>query len=138
VATSALLIESPQRRHPVTLRLESLDTAPTEATANWEVTETVELQLPTGRISVNAMTAGQKRDLLILPSPGAYRLRISGRNRRETAEADRRLYETYDIDDPLFAVERERLAGREFYLAQFGQPTSSALLGSGVACGCPL
>ncbi|GAB3968860.1 hypothetical protein [Plantactinospora veratri] len=119
VTAAALLIESPQRRHPVTLRLESFDAVPADDTTGWEVTETVVLHLPTGRISVNAMSSGHIRDVLRLPRPGDYRLRIKGRNRQETAEADRRLYETLDIDDPAFETERQRLAGRESYLGQF-------------------
>jgi len=113
-----VLIESPQRSFPVTLRLESWDRRPADPDGEWEIDETFHLDLPSGWISLNAMSDGSRLDALELPFSGPYTLRVLGRHREQVARAGQELFVTYDIDDPAFVAGWQALEGKEYYLAR--------------------
>jgi hypothetical protein len=120
---ATVIVESLQQRHEVRLEMEVFDGPPDEENDVWEVDHTTGLEVATGRITVLTWSSGQLRDLLTLPKPGAYRVRISGRNRAAVAQQHQALYETLDIDDPAFPAAFERLAGQETYRVAFWRVT---------------
>ncbi|GGW40977.1 hypothetical protein GCM10010381_27230 [Streptomyces xantholiticus] len=58
------------------LRLESWSTTPPPDQAQWSGSEEVELELPSGVLEVHELTGGREGAVIVLPSPGRYRLRL--------------------------------------------------------------
>ncbi|MFI7642280.1 hypothetical protein [Nonomuraea sp. NPDC049400] len=118
-ADSAVLIRTAQDGATVTVRLQAMDGPPGEPEPDAEaVSHTVQLDLPTGQISVNQIAAGWMHDVFALPAPGSYRLRITAWSRTRTADAYNRLFTTHNPADPAFENARQALDGQETYLVQ--------------------
>lgn len=116
----SVYLHSPQNVVLVRLDLESWQTEPPEPEPVWEGTHTASITLPSGVVGVIELTSGMQEDLLTLPAPGRYRIRVFHRNRRLVNEACSALFDRFDdIDDPGFQAAMRDLEGREQYLAQF-------------------
>ncbi|MDG4857009.1 hypothetical protein P8605_02345 [Streptomyces sp. T-3] len=68
-------LQTPPEVGTVAIRLESWTTAPAPPTGPWAGQEEVEVDLPEGELRLQAPTAGPWEIPLVLPSPGAYRMR---------------------------------------------------------------
>jgi hypothetical protein len=130
---ATVIVESLQQRHEVRLEMEVFDGPPDEENDVWEVDHTTDLEVATGRITVITWNSGQLRDVLTLPQPGVYRVRVSGRNRAAVAQEHEALYATHDIDDPDFAAAFQRLAGKETYRVAFWPAAGRVTPDSGAA-----
>ncbi|MFI6576807.1 hypothetical protein ACIBFB_13475 [Nocardiopsis sp. NPDC050513] len=120
VGERSVFLHSCQNNVLVRLDLESWETEPPEPGTEWEATHTASITLPSGVIGVSEMTTGTQENLLTLPAPGRYRIRMAHRNRRLVGRAYEALFSQFeDTDDPGFIAAQRDLEGREQYLAQF-------------------
>ncbi|WP_017571105.1 hypothetical protein [Nocardiopsis halotolerans] len=120
VGERSVYFHSMQNNVLVRLYLESWETEPAWDEDDWEGSRTAVIELATGVVSVDEITAGAQHDLLTLPAPGRYRVRVAHRNRRIVSEAYMALFGRFDDIHGIEFTEAERaLEGREQYLAQF-------------------
>ncbi|WP_116248010.1 hypothetical protein [Nocardiopsis sp. FIRDI 009] len=120
VGERSVYLRSFQTNVLVRLDLESWETEPAEPGRVWESAHTASTTLPSGVIGVSEMTTGTQENLLTLPTPARYRIRLSHRNRRFVGRAYEALFSQFeDTDDPGFTAAQRDLEGREQYLAQF-------------------
>ncbi|RKS06459.1 hypothetical protein DFP74_2091 [Nocardiopsis sp. Huas11] len=120
VGERSVYFRSLQTNVLVRLTLESWESEPDWDGASWEGSRTAVIELATGVVGVNEITAGAQHDLLTLPAPGRYGIRVAHRNRHEVSEAHMALHDRFeDVQGPGFRAAKRDLEGREQYLAQF-------------------
>ncbi|QUX29102.1 hypothetical protein KGD83_00350 [Nocardiopsis akebiae] len=120
VGKHSVFLRSFQTNLRVRLDLESWRSEPPALGGEWEADHTTAVTLPSGVIGVSELTYGSQHNLLTLPAPGRYRIRIAHRNRRLVSEAYMALFDRFgDIRGAGFAAAKRDLEGREQYLAQF-------------------
>ncbi|GHC95046.1 hypothetical protein GCM10007079_46260 [Nocardiopsis terrae] len=116
----SVYLRSLQTNVLVHLDLESWESEPAWNGEEWEGSHTAVIELATGVVGVNEITAGGQHDLLTLPAPGRYRVRAAHRNRRVVSKAYMALFDRFeDVHGPGFTAAARDLEGREQYLAQF-------------------
>jgi hypothetical protein len=76
VARGMVYMQCPSAVIRARLRLESWSTTPPPDQAQWSGSEEVEMELPSGVLEVHELTGGQEGAVIVLPSPGRYRLRL--------------------------------------------------------------
>lgn len=104
----------------VRLLLESWEGEPDRDDDAWEGSATAVVEIATGVVCVNELTAGGQDDLLTLPRPGRYGVRVAHRNRRVVSDAYLALFDQFrGLDGFGFSEAKRALEGREEYLAQF-------------------
>lgn len=115
-----VLVDTAQDGFGVDLRIELWDGPPPAPPAGHELSQTITLDFPTGRLCVDQIHRGWVADVLQIP-PGRYRVRLTAWDRDRV----RCLYEEignradWEADDPEFAALCAGAFGRERYLAQF-------------------
>ncbi len=120
VGERSVYLRSFQTNVLVRLGLESWESEPAWGGEAWEGSHTAAIELATGVVGVNEITAGAQHDLLTLPAPGRYRVRVAHRNRRMVSGAYMALFDQFeDRHGPGFTAAKRDLEGREQYLAQF-------------------
>lgn len=120
VGDRSIYLRSFQTNVLVRLDLESWESEPAWHEDEWEGSHTAVIELTTGVVGVDEITAGAQHDLLTLPAPGRYRVRVAHRNRGMVSDAYMALFDQFeDIHGPGFTDAKRDLEGREQYLARF-------------------
>lgn len=116
VGTYEVAVGAAQDGVRVGLRLEVWDGRPEDEGAG---DETVRVSFPSGRVSINEITAGIRPAVFTLPAPGTYNIELSTTGGPETAQAYFALFDQYDADDDAFEDAERALDGQELFTARF-------------------
>ncbi|MEV5709092.1 hypothetical protein [Actinoallomurus sp. NPDC052274] len=117
IGDSEVLVGTGQDIVEVAVRMESWAAEPPDDLDPAESSGSARLRMPSGRISVNEITGGWQSDVLELPEPGTYRVRVDAYGRARTEQAVAELFARFeDVSDPAFEAACEELEGRERYV----------------------
>ncbi|MGW7468621.1 hypothetical protein ACWGJT_29160 [Streptomyces xantholiticus] len=123
VARGMAYLQCPSEVIRARLRLESWSTTPPSDQSQWSGREDVEVELPSGVLGVHMLTSGWEAEVLVLPSPGRYGLRLHWALNPETGPFYSPFTAGPALDTP--AGHQQRLAGAdEFCLAQLWRMSS--------------
>ncbi|WP_405780072.1 hypothetical protein [Streptomyces sp. NBC_00859] len=123
-ARGMVYLECPGDVITVRLRLEAWS-GPPPAAGQWSGTGEAEVELPSGVLCVDMLTAGWEEAVFTLPKPGHYRVRMLWAFNPEAGPFHSSLTGATALDTP--PGREEQLAGvDQFCLAQFWRPPSLA------------